>query len=748
MTAAFANDWEEKVKEIFGTEWPKIVQNAEIYRQSGEVESPIKDAFDYLGVNHFYNLFDQYFGVIFPPELRQQPGAEKELKAAVLRWAKSIRNVRDPLSHPTEEDLSKWDALSSIDAAKRIVRIFAPSVATEIESIGEQLIGGKPSRDPLMDNLPPREMVAVQFIGRATELNRLRQWLKDEESHRWMLVGDGGKGKTAIAYEFAVGVKYLAPSPYQLVLWLSAKKRGYVGRLVVPIPSPDFSSLESLIDRILIEYGGREETNKPLRDKKKMALELLNDIPGLVVIDDLDSLVNEDPQATEFVTYHLPHTNSKVLITSRISFIGLEPTMTRVEGFDVTDGREFIKSRINILGLDPKGFTRQTIATILKVTDNSPLYIDDLLRLCAIGMPVPSATESWQREGGEAAREFAIRREFDMLSFDGKKILLACSLSPQPCSISELEAIVEVKGKQLESALIEVQRLFMIPGPRYIAGEPRFVMNTNTRALVLQVMSQTDLYRRLEAAANALWEQLAPSAERSFEVSTYLKYTSALVKLGRHQEAEELLLNEALTKYPNESDLLGQLGWVYMNWEPRRVTQAGEKFARASALKCKRWDVYWYWWKMECEEAEWAAAVKAAKAGLKRFPDDWKLKFAAGYAGTRLGRELQHGLFTQRARDELLSAKEHLEDALTLVPAGELSLEDRQLHSDLLRALVLNSEALRNVPKLGSYLGRWCNEHPDDRDTLTECARLSKKFPNLVKMFSKLREYLRPAEAE
>jgi hypothetical protein len=73
LTAAFPNNWEEKLKGLFGKEWLKIVQGAEIYRQTGKVESPTKDVLDYLGVNHFYNLFHQYFDVIFPPELRQQP---------------------------------------------------------------------------------------------------------------------------------------------------------------------------------------------------------------------------------------------------------------------------------------------------------------------------------------------------------------------------------------------------------------------------------------------------------------------------------------------------------------------------------------------------------------------------------------------------------------------------------------------------------------------------------------------------
>jgi len=744
LTATFPNDWEEKVKALCAGEWPTIVKNAEIYRQTGEVESTVRDVLDYLGVNHFFNLFDQYFDVIFPLELRQEPEAKKELKAAVLRWAKSIRNVRDPLSHPPEEDLSIWDALSTIDSARRIVRIFAPAVADEIKRIGEVLIGRRTEREPLTDNLPPRETIAVRFIGRTGEINTLQQWLEDKESHRWMLVRDGGKGKTAIAYEFAVRVKYLAPSPYAIVLWLSAKKRKFIGGFTSPITLPDFTDLESLINKILVEYGWSEDITKPLAEKKKLALQLADNLPSLVVIDDLDSMIGEDPRAIEFATFYLPHTQSKVLISSRSSFHGLEPTTTLVQGFSLGDAQDFIKSRIGLFRLDPRGFTRQRKAEILKATDRSPLFIDDLMRLCTIGTSVESAIELWRTEGGDAAREFALRREFDMLGPDAKKVLLAASINPQPCSVSELEAVTEIKGMRLESALRELQRLFLIPTPKYIGGEPRFLMNANTRALVLGVMSQTDLYRRLEGAVNALLGQLEPSAERNYEVSMYLKHTSALVKLGRHADAEQQLLRDALVKYPNDPDLLAQAGWVYMNWEPKRLNQARDKFSRASKLKCKRWDMYWHWWRMECGEAEWAAALKTAKAGLKMFAKDWKLNFAAGYAGTRLGRELQRGLLASRARAELTNAQAYLEDALALTPSEELSSEDRQFHSELLRALVLNSEALRHTRKLGYYLQRWCAEHPDDRCALTECVRLSKRFPKLAQNFPKLREYLEP----
>ncbi|WP_420612459.1 hypothetical protein [Candidatus Spongiisocius sp.] len=40
--------------------------NAELRRQTGELDNPLVDEFDYLSVNHFYNLFERYFTILFP----------------------------------------------------------------------------------------------------------------------------------------------------------------------------------------------------------------------------------------------------------------------------------------------------------------------------------------------------------------------------------------------------------------------------------------------------------------------------------------------------------------------------------------------------------------------------------------------------------------------------------------------------------------------------------------------------------
>ena len=59
-------DWESVLQGPFAKEWPTIVENAHLSRTIGVISSTLRDAADYLGVNHFYNLFDTHFELLFP----------------------------------------------------------------------------------------------------------------------------------------------------------------------------------------------------------------------------------------------------------------------------------------------------------------------------------------------------------------------------------------------------------------------------------------------------------------------------------------------------------------------------------------------------------------------------------------------------------------------------------------------------------------------------------------------------------
>ena len=71
----YPKDWENVLKKPFAKEWPAIVENADLARQIGVISSTLRDAADYLGVNHFYNLFEVHFDLLFPRARRDHPGS-------------------------------------------------------------------------------------------------------------------------------------------------------------------------------------------------------------------------------------------------------------------------------------------------------------------------------------------------------------------------------------------------------------------------------------------------------------------------------------------------------------------------------------------------------------------------------------------------------------------------------------------------------------------------------------------------
>ena len=96
----------------------------------------------------------------------------------------------------------------------------------------------------------------------------------------------------------------------------------------------------------------------------------------------------------------LPQTRSKVLFTSRRTIFGMGGTTTHVSGFNEQDAQKFILSRCQIMELDPAMFDRTTVQHIVNITEGSPLFIEDLIRLTSVVHPVQNAIQVWEERGG------------------------------------------------------------------------------------------------------------------------------------------------------------------------------------------------------------------------------------------------------------------------------------------------------------------------------------------------------------
>ena len=753
LTYKYPEDWQTKLQVPFKKEWEKLRTDAESTRKSGELETPLIDEFDLLSVNHFYNLFERYFDELFPRDSSASSDERKRLRQAILTWSRNIKQLRDPVTgHPGEVDVAMADALLMVDSARRLLKFIDPDASRQVEEIWDDIRTSdmETADDEFRDDrvleastLPPRESVAPSFVGRQEELQSLNDWLNDPRSRVRMLVGDGGKGKTAIAYEFAVANLNDPPVDLEAVIWLSAKARRFVAGSVSDVESPDFWDLNSALNWVLRAYGAIEVDEMDIYQKEEACLEYLSQLPALIVLDDVDSLEGQNTDAMSFFTHRATSSKSKFLLTSRRIPFGMEPYALEVRGFNTgDDGIKFINSRIAMFDLDPRHFPRRTMNRILESCDGSPLFIQDLLRLCTVGETVERAVNIWNQRGGENARRYALGREFDMLTVSARRVLLACALFDGDVSLPEIEVVTELAGEDCRSAIRELQSLFLLPRAPLAGDEPRFALNVNTRQLVLDVEGRSDLASRLRSMIKETTGPARMSPARRRQFGQYIRQAVSLVKLHDFTSAEETLLR-AIEIYPESADLHGTLGWVYKTMDPKpRYTDARERFKRAADLKATREDTYSHWCRMEQLQSEWTAAAEAAERGLEVLPSSKRLHYMAGSSRSRLAKDLYQQAQYGRARTEARTADDYLRAGLE--DLVDLETGEYTFHSRVYRAIAINLETLVRISGAlddyraeASYLQRlsgtlklWISEHPHDPYAVSERNRMIYWFGN------------------
>ncbi len=728
LQRAFPTDYAEKVKRPFLKEWDSIKAAAEERRHTGELQAPLVDDIDVLSVNHFFNLFDVYAECLMPPSVATEDDRKKQ-KKALLGWMQNIKALRDPLSHPSEADLCYEDSFVLLDCARRVLtQLGHTEAAAGIQALTGQLAGRPGGADegdgraPLEDRLPAREGIVVRFVGRSSELSELQRWFDDPLSRRWAVIGAGGLGKSALAYAFAEEIRRSAPQPFQVVIWMSAKARRFEDGHVVPITDPDFCDLDSALRRLLILYGWHDEAALPMETKRARALQLLNEFPALVVVDDIDSLEGSGEDAIEFFTISVAQTKSKVLLTSRRTILGLGHTATQVAGLPRSDAEAFVRSRYELLGMDGKALDASATKQIIDAAGASPLYMGDLIRLVAV-MPLKQAILEWKARSGDEARRYALGRELEKLSPSAREVLAAACISPRAVAFGELQALSGQSRDALAASLGELQKLFLVPKPQLIDGEDRYDVGINTRALVQNVLEKSDLWRRIQGAYAALSGGVGLRQGRE-AIGALCRKAVLLIRTDSH-EAAEALLKHGLEKHPNDVNLLAYLGFVYKTWGPPRRTDARERFQRAHELKCHDKEMYKHWVRMELDESEWTSAFQAAERGLERLPNNALLQYYAGYAKSRLGKELAGGFHTEKAVEALRTAQGYLDAALkNAVPLRDYT----SLRSDIYRALALNWERMDNDTKVLEVIAAWRHEDPGDPNLASEEWRLLGRF--------------------
>lgn len=731
LKAAFPSDYGDRIARPFRTEWDTVKKHAEMLRATGQLEAPIKDEFDYLGVNNFFNLFDSYYDKLGIDSKGIDASERKQHKQTLLGWLRTIKSMRDPLCHPNDEAFTFVDTDILLRVAQKSLKhLKLDSHAAEIGELVTRAIqiefNINSDNPPLEAQLPPRESIVVDFVGRNTELDKLRVWISDPESRRWALSGDGGKGKSALAYNFAVEVKKNAPAPFEAVFWLSAKKKKFLDGKIFEIKEPDFHNFDSALTKLLLYYGWVDATSETLKKKEKIVVELLNSFPAFIIVDDVDSIVSADEEVIEFFSISVPATRSKVLFTSRRIIFGLGGTTTEVEGFDIDDAEEFILSRCQLMNLDSTAFKRKTVERIVEATDGSPLYIEDLMRLSTVVSHPTTAIKQWEQRSGDEAREYALGRECELLNDEGKKVLFAACVFPREITFDEIEKLTGLDAEGVQIGLGELQKVFLVSKPSLVEETRRFEINFNTRSLVRAHFSGSAVFRRIEQSYKSIFKSLSEPIK--IEIDSVITRASFFVREGKSIDAKDLV-DKVLLKYPNNKDLIGFLGFIYKSWKPkRRLTDARDHFLRAARLGVTSEKIYKHWCLMEIEEQEWQKVIAAADKGLSILPRSRKLGYFKGTAMFAIGKESQAHFFQRQAKTEFLKARDVLDDGLKINRGT--GPDDDILTLKFYETILTICELVKDKKKKEFYLGRLANENLPYLDDDHSVEKIRKRFEN------------------
>ena len=215
--------------------------------------------------------------------------------------------------------------------------------------------------------------------------------------------------------------------------------------------------------------------------------------------------------------------------------------------------------------------------------------------------------------------------------------------------------------------------------------------------------------------------------------------------MGRENHPVGLTVVVILEVYPENADLHGQLGRVYKFWQPvPRITDARIRFSRAAELKSSKEEMYWHWAQMESNESEWTYAAAAAEKGLESMVESPRLSSIAGYACSRLARDLHQQTQYSRADQEARRAEAHLKNAL--VDIGDIEQGYYRFQGQAHRAMAINYERMIQINRslrergaelhftrlLAGCLNRWNREHPGDTAAVSEKERSLRRYPELA----------------
>lgn len=526
---------------------------------------------------------------------------------------------------------------------------------------------------PIYNDLPDRSFICPEFIGRETILSELFLWLADDFSCVRVLAGEGGLGKTSIAYQFASEVSRSHLLEVEAVIWLTAKRQQFralidsyedVSRRHFSTSTELFIAIAGNLGEIRVDWTdvGDNEFPKLLRDAAKH-------VRVFFIVDDLDSLeIDEQKRAIE-VCQQLSGLGSRFLFTTRKNATASSASAIEVSGLGREDYGKLIESWQGRLRI--KALTNQEVERLRDTTLGSPLYTESLLRLVKGGMNVSNAVAKWRGNLGIEVRNAALKREVIQLEPEARKVLVTTAILGE-ASLAEIKQCLDYSDATLVEATNELQSLFLIHAPS-IADQPRFSISTTTRDLVLglgpELISEYSSFRERITGRR----YMAKGQKLDLRVVGIAINQANALLAARQPDAALRTVDEVNAQFGGKNrDLLFMRGRVLLKLTAPRVDEACKTLASAYQLGQRKPEFFGIWYDTEAMREHFETAVDVATNALDGSVgtrSDWFRKRA--FARLQFAALQDKAGDIEHARTQLKKAADDLAAALKIDSALE-----------------------------------------------------------------------------
>ena len=329
----------------------------------------------------------------------------------------------------------------------------------------------------LQHQLPGRPNTIAKFVGRVSLVSRLVNWITQEDEPRKFLWGDGGSGKSTVAYEFAKifvdygsTIKTVNQKYFDRVIFISAKERQLrtADAKISDVANTDFSDVNGLLFAIAEASNYEENLDIDLLDKEELidiVKEIFDHESQLIIIDDIDTLTVKNLNPGSDLLYKLAikaDQTIRILYTQR----GKElENAIEVPGFEKgADLQDFIKQCCKQFEVEQTPTQDFVNNDLYRVSNGIPLIVETLIGLRKVSGTYSNALKVFMDRGGEDARNYLFGREYDVLLKESKAREILCVISEfgRPISNPEISAVLaNLSGDLIMQALGEITNFFL-----------------------------------------------------------------------------------------------------------------------------------------------------------------------------------------------------------------------------------------------------------------------------------------------